>query len=125
VRLLIDNALSPVVATRLGEAGHDVVHVRELGLGNAPDDVIFDVASDQSRVLVSADTDFGTLLARRKSARPSVVLLRRSSQRRPELQAASLLANLPAVKNEFDAGAVVVIEDARIRVRALPFGGNR
>jgi hypothetical protein len=35
------------------------------------------------------------------------------------------LANLPAVKNEFDAGAVVVIEDARIRVRALPFGGNR
>ena len=124
MKLLIDNALSPVLAERLRAEGHDVVHVRDLGLTDATDAVIMDAAAADSRVLISADTDFGTLLARRGTARPSVVLLRRSSQRKPELQAALLLANLPAIENALEVGAVVVIEDDRIRVRALPIGGE-
>jgi predicted nuclease of predicted toxin-antitoxin system len=124
MKLLIDNALSPVLAERLRAEGHDVVHVRDLGLADATDAMIMDAAAADSRALISADTDFGTLLARRGAARPSVVLLRRSSQRKPELQAALLLANLPAIESALEVGAVVVIEDDRIRVRALPFGGE-
>jgi predicted nuclease of predicted toxin-antitoxin system len=124
MRLLIDNALSPIVADRLRHGGHDVVHVRDLSLASAPDAAVMDAAAVDSRVLVAADTDFGTLLARRGAAHPSVVLLRRSSQRRPEVQAALLLANLPAVEDALTSGAVVVLEDNRIRVRALPFGAS-
>jgi predicted nuclease of predicted toxin-antitoxin system len=37
----VDNALSPLIAQRLHEAGHDAVHVRDYGLQAAGDEQIF------------------------------------------------------------------------------------
>jgi predicted nuclease of predicted toxin-antitoxin system len=71
LRFLIDNALSPLVAERLRDAGHDVAHVRDHGLATASDAEVFAHAVEEDRILVSADTDFGTLLALRGEGRPS------------------------------------------------------
>jgi hypothetical protein len=49
----------------------------------ASDEEIFDHAAQDDRVIVSADTDFGTLLAIRKQPAPSVILFRHGSQHRP------------------------------------------
>ena len=73
MRFLIDNALSPRVATLLASAGHEAVHVREYGLQAAPDTVIFARAADEDRIIISADSDFGTLLAQSHAPRPSVI----------------------------------------------------
>jgi predicted nuclease of predicted toxin-antitoxin system len=120
VRFLVDANLSPRLAVSLTDSGHDAVHVADLGLSRATDTAIVELAERDNRVIISADTDFGTLLAMSGATRPSVLLLRLTSPRRLESLAALVRANLPAVMDALEAGAVVVLEDGRVRVRTLP-----
>ncbi|MBF0607265.1 MAG: DUF5615 family PIN-like protein [Candidatus Magnetobacterium sp. LHC-1] len=120
MRFLIDNALSPLIAEGLNMSGYNALHVRDCGLHCADDSTILAKAVDDNRIIVSADTDFGTLLALRGQRRPSVILFRRSTQRHPDMQLRLLLSNLPAIEHSLEEGSIVVFEQARIRIRSLP-----
>jgi predicted nuclease of predicted toxin-antitoxin system len=71
-------------------------------------------------VIVSNDSDFGTLLAQQGAAGPSFVLFRQLQDRKADGLAALLLANLDAVAEDLLSGAVVTVTPRHLRVRPLP-----
>ncbi|HEY0948808.1 DUF5615 family PIN-like protein [Nocardioides sp.] len=120
MKLLIDANLSPVVAEQLRADGYDASHVEDHGLGTASDEAIASFATGQGAAIVSADTDFATILALTGKSTPSLVLFRSADALAPRAQAALLAANLPTVEEELGVGAVVSISRGRLRVRRLP-----
>ena len=123
MRFLVDANLSPRVAQHVRDAGHEAVHVADLGLLSADDDVILRRAVDADEVIVTADADFGTLLALGGHTRPSLVLLRSSDHLTPDDQAALLLHVLDRVVDDLTAGAIATVTPGRVRVRSLPVTG--
>jgi hypothetical protein len=113
LRFLIDNALSPVLAERLRDVGHDVAHVCAI--------------TDSHRRATRRCSR--TRPRQTGSSCPPTPTWERCSrfagaERRPDRQAGLRLANLPAVENNLADGCVVVIERRRIRVRRLPIGSD-
>jgi predicted nuclease of predicted toxin-antitoxin system len=120
MKFLLDANLSPRLASVLGEAGFKAAHVADVDLAHAADATIFDFAADEQLVVITADSDFTMLLAARQTATPSVVLMRHVAELRPSAHAALLIANLPLVVDDLEAGAVVSLSPTRLAVRRLP-----
>lgn len=120
MKFLVDQNLSRRLAEALTEAGYGAVHASDYGMQRASDEQIMIRARDDGRIVLSADTDFGSLLARTRASSPSFVLVRRLTGRRVAEQAELLVANLPAVERDLELGAVVVVGEDRLRVRRLP-----
>lgn len=118
MKFLVDQAISWQVARDLTDAGHDAVHVRDVGLAAASDEIVLQRAAIERRAVVTQDTDFGTLLAASGKARPSVILLR-LRRGNPDAHSRILLENIRTIEEDLAQGAIVVVTDAAIRIRRL------
>ncbi len=121
MNFLIDSALSPLLAEKLRESGHDSVHVRRYGIHKSDDAVVIARAIQEDRVLVSADTDFTAALAARQVGKLSVILLNRPGPRRAADQARLLLANGAILGDLVEQGSVIIFDAERLRSRPLSF----
>ncbi len=76
MRLLLDENLSPLQASRLRELGHDAVAVSEVGLSGKSDYTVRGFAVEQNRVLLTLDADFADMLRFPPAGTPGVIRLR-------------------------------------------------
>lgn len=121
MRFLADAGISLKTVEFLTQLGHDAVHVRELGLQRASDIEIIERARVDSRVIVTFDLDFGDVVALAVVDKPSVIVFRLLDERPSSVnrRLAIVLAERAA---ELSSGALILVEDARYRVRKLPIG---
>ena len=123
MRFLADMGVSIRVVEWLRAEGHDAAHLREEGLQRLPNGAIFEKADAEKRILLTFDLDFGEILALSGDHRVSVVLFRLRDARGVR-QVERLRRLLMESSGALEAGAVIVVEYGRHRVRQLPAEGG-
>lgn len=122
MRFLLDQNLSFRIARSLVRTGHDAVHVTDVGLDDTDDQTIFNWAADQRRSVITADADFGEMLALADATAPSVIHLRSADHLSTDEQARLLTQAIARIGDDLEAGAIASIRPDRIRIRPLPIG---
>ena len=103
----------------LRDRGHDVVHARDENLHRAEDAQILEKAAREGRIVLTFDLDFGDLLAAALRTIPSVMIFRLHNQI-PSSVSPRVLQVTSEAEADLSAGAVIIVEDARYRIRRLP-----
>lgn len=117
--VLADMGVSQRTVQWLAASGHNVAHVRDQGMQTARDSEIIGEARREGRVVITFDLDFGDIMAASGDNLPSVIILRLENET-PAHVNARLAQVLEQVAVPLQNGAIVIVEDARHRVRLLP-----
>ena len=119
MRFLLDMNLPPQLAIWLRGQGHDAVHAIDGGLGASSDHEILMRAATEHRVIISFDLDFGDIVGTARQLRTGVILLRLRSARQAHMRQRLQVA-IAQAGDAMEQGAIVLVEDARIRIRRMP-----
>jgi predicted nuclease of predicted toxin-antitoxin system len=119
VQLLVDMNLSVEWVAELAGHGWSVVHWSSVGDPRADDSVIMGWALANGYVVFTHDLDFGTALALTHATGPSVLQVRGQSVL-PEDIGPVVIAALRQHDAALAAGALVVVDVKKSRVRVLP-----
>ncbi|MFW6161483.1 MAG: DUF5615 family PIN-like protein [Planctomycetota bacterium] len=121
MRLLADENFPAKVVVTLRQRGHDVAWVRTESPGSSDPDVLARAVSEE-RVLVTFDKDFGELAYRAGLPAQSGVVLFRFHPVSPAFVVRRVVAVLES-RDDW-AGHFSVVEEARLRMSALPGHGE-
>ena len=123
MKFLIDMNLSPRWCGILQAEGWDSVHWSQVGIASAPDHQVMQRAHEEQRIVLTHDLDYGAMLAATKATGPSVVQVR-TQDVRPQTLVPLLVPILRQFESELNAGALLIVDEAKSRVRLLPLAGK-
>ncbi len=112
MKFLVDRCAGRLLATWLRQQGHDVLESRQLG--DDPGDLaLLRIAVEQSRIVITIDSDFGILIFRDTVAHSGVIRL-------PDVPPAQRIFLMELLFERHHAslaaGAVVTVRGERIRI---------
>lgn len=119
IRILVDINLSPEWIPKFKREGLDAIHWSSVGDPKTDDASIMRWAQSSGYIVFTHDLDFGTTLALTHAGGPSVIQIR-GTQVLPEQIGDALVNAIRRFEDELRAGALVVIEPSKTRVRVLP-----
>jgi predicted nuclease of predicted toxin-antitoxin system len=119
MNILIDMNLSPQLCGVLKTRGFQCVHWSEVGNPKADDTILMQWALRNEYVVLTHDLDFGAILAATKADAPSVVQIRTQDVLSSDMKT-RLLEILLKYEAELSAGALIIVDENKSRVRILP-----
>ncbi len=116
MKVKLDENVPAGLASLLREHGHHATTVSDEGLAGQPDASIWDAAQRENRLLITMDRKFADVRSLGTVAHAGIIVLRPSTQGRRAIRALfeALIAQHPL---EPFTGAIVIVDDRRIRVR--------
>lgn len=117
MRFLVDQNVPLDVVEGLRAEGHDVSWA-QTDYPGADDEVLLEIAQNEERIVITFDTDFGTLAFHRNLPASSGVVLFRLTLVSPMAVAEAVLETIRS--REDWEGHFSVVDDTQIRMRPLP-----
>jgi predicted nuclease of predicted toxin-antitoxin system len=115
LRFLVDVGVGVASERALQAAGHDVLSVRSID-ARMPDEQIVRLASEQERMVVTMDTDFGELVYHSGLSHAGVLLLRMEDAN--GLEKAEALTRIVAQYGDRVQYCFCVYQNGRLRIRS-------
>jgi len=119
MKLLVDMNLSPAWVAVLNQAGWEAIHWSKVGNPRTADSEIMAWAKINGHIVFTHDLDFGSLLALTQAEGPSVIQVR-TQDVTPAAMGQLVVDALRQFQKEPEAGALIVLDQARARARVLP-----
>lgn len=117
MKFLLDQNISPKTTIFLRALGHDAVDTRDLGLTEADDATLWDIALGQGRILISFDLDSADARAYPRRYDPGIIVFRTRSTTSKTLN--TLLTNLfESYTQEEIEGKLIIVTESQIRIRS-------
>jgi predicted nuclease of predicted toxin-antitoxin system len=107
------------VARWLNSIGHDAIHLNDEGLNKLSDDQIIEKAVSENRIILTADADFGQLLAFKRSSPTSVIQFRIV-----DLTPESIIPKLELIFDRFpeelnNEPVIITVQEHKIRFKKI------
>lgn len=116
MRFLVDRCAGTLIARWLRDHGHDVVESRERG-PDPGDRILLEWAAQESRILVTIDTDFGQLVFLNRLPHSGLVRLPDA----PSHERLGIIKELvERFHTELEAGAIITVRGGKIRISRSP-----
>jgi predicted nuclease of predicted toxin-antitoxin system len=119
MKILMDMNLSPRWVQVIEKHGWESVHWSTIGDPREKDTTIMAWATSNNYVVMTHDLDFGALLAATQANGPSVIQIR-TQDILPDHLEGLVVEVLRSYQAELERGALIVVDEARARVRILP-----
>ena len=119
MKFLLNMNVPRELGRRLVARGYDCRHVGDIEMAQASDTSIMDEARKNEEIAVTHDLDYGHILAFGGELAPSVIIFRLRNTH-PSNLFDRIMSTWSEIEKPLIEGAIVVLEDAAIRIRRLP-----
>jgi predicted nuclease of predicted toxin-antitoxin system len=117
VKILADENISPRILAFLRAKGIDAVDVKEKGWYGSTDRYVLEMAYADERFVLTHDSDFGTLAINEGAPCYGIIYIRLKNLKVENV--CGVLEKLSKIDIEIAKGSIVVVEDARVRIRSV------